>query len=206
MTKASDSAIGPHLLDTGPVLCLGGSSVMADLYDSHFGADGRVVAVVADEVRGWAGVHVAPGDPHRIGGVRRAGGAAVKRYGHGLLAAAIPSPSPEPPEIAIVRQALEDHANGKRPGRTPRAGKHAGETYSIYEAERQSIRFVSNDGGARHVAGARGVAHESFADIARRLSKCQQDLKPKRIVKELQRLSKDGVDIGDVVNSELDLH
>lgn len=178
---------------------------MADLYDSHFGTAGIVVGVVADEVRGWASVWVSAGDPKRIAGVKRAGAAAVSRYGDSLLASAIPSPVPEPADIALILQALEAHADRKRPGRTPRANEHAGETFSIFEAESQSIRFVSNDDGARHVAGSRGVVHESFVDIARRLSKCQQDVKPKQIVKELQRLVQSGVDTGDVVNSVLDL-
>ena len=102
----NSSAIGPHLLDAGPVLCLGGSPVIADLYDTHFASDGAVVEVVADEVRGWSSVYLAPGDPHRIGGVKRAGGGAVSRYGKTLLSAAIPTPAPEPADIALIRQDL----------------------------------------------------------------------------------------------------
>lgn len=198
-------AIGPHLLDTGPVLCLGGSEVMAELYDVHLAGQGAVVAVVADEIRGWSSAHVAPGDPHRIGGVKRAGAGAVARYGKTLLSTAIPTPVSEPATISAIRQDLEDHAARKRPGRTVRANEHAGETYSIHEAAVRSLRFVSNDDGARHVAAARSVAHESFADIARRLVSCQQDVKPKRVLRELQRLVREGVDVGDIVNSVLDL-
>lgn len=201
----SSCDVGPHLLDTGPVLCLGGSQVMAELYDAHFASEGSVVAVVADEVRCWSSAYVAPGDPQRIGGVKRAGASAVGRYGNTLLSAVVPRPEPEPAAIAAIRQNLENHANRKRPGRIPRAKEHAGETYSIYEARSRSIRFVSNDDGARAVAIARAVAHESFTDLARRLTKCQQDVKPKQILKELQRLVRYGVDIGDVVNSVLDL-
>lgn len=179
--------------------------MMAELYDAHFGADGAVVAVVAEEVYGWATVYVAPGDPRRIGGVKRAGTAAVGRYGSTLLTATVPRPVPEPAAIPVILQDLESHANRKRPGRTPGVGEHAGETYSIHEASRQSLRFDSNDDGARYVAGTRSVDHESFTDVARRLVKCQQDVKPKQILKELQRLVHDGVDIGDVVNSILDL-
>ena len=178
---------------------------MAELYDTHFASDGAVVAMVADEVRGWSSAHVAPGDPQRIGGVKRAGAGAVGRYGNTLLSAPILTPALETATISAIRQELEEHASRKRPGRTPRPNEHAGETYSIYEAAARLLRFVSNDDGARHVAGARSVAHESFVDIARRLVSCQQEVKPKRILKELQRLVKDGVDIGDVVNSVLDL-
>lgn len=178
---------------------------MAELYDIHLAREGAVVAMVADEVRGWSSAHVAPGDPRRISGVKRAGAGAVARYGKTLLSIAIPTPVPEPATISAIRWDLEDHAARKRPGRTVRANEHAGETYSIHEAAVRSLRFVSNDDGARHVAGARSVAHESFADIARRLVSCQQDVKPKRILGELQRLVREGVDIGDVVNSVLDL-
>lgn len=178
---------------------------MADLYDAHLSANGAVVTVVADEVRGWASVYVAPGDPHRMGGVRRAGVRAVRRYGSTLLAATIPTPVPEPTAVPAIRRELEAHANRKRPGRTPRANEHAGETYSIHEASVRTLRFVSNDDGARFVAGTRSVTNESFSDLARRLAKCQQEVKPKQILKELQRLVQDRVDIGDVVNSVLDL-
>ena len=205
VTKARDVAVGQHLLDSGPLLCLGGSPVIADLYDEHFGADGGVVAVVVDEVRRIAGERVAPSDPRRLGPRQRAGSAAVSRYKRTLFSTAIASPSTEPAEIADILRALEDHANRKRPGRASRAGEHAGETYSIYEAEARSIRFVANDDGARHVAGIRAVAHESFVDIARRLTKCQQEVKPKQLVKELQRLVHGGIDTGDVVHSVLDL-
>ncbi|NEM91475.1 hypothetical protein [Galbitalea soli] len=178
---------------------------MAELYDVHLAGEGAVFAVVADEVRGWSSAHVAPGDPHRISGVKRAGSGAVARYGKTLLSTAIPTPVPEPATISAIRQDLEDHVARKRPGRTLRANGHAGETDSVHETAVRSLRFVSNDDGARHVAGARSVAHESFADIARRLVSCQQDVKPKQVLRELQRLVREGVDIGDVVNSVLDL-
>lgn len=203
--EVNSSLIGPHVLDAGPVLCLGGSTVIADLYDAHLASDGVVVEMVADEVRGWSSAYVAPGDPRRIGGVKRAGVGAVSRYRNSLLSAVIPTPMPEPAAIAAIRQDLEDHANRKRPGRTARANEHAGETYSIHAASSRSARFISNDDGARAVASVRVLAHESFTDMARRLTKCQQDVKPKQILRELQGLVRDGIDIGDVVNSVLDL-
>lgn len=187
------------------MLCLGGSSVMADLYDAYFVADGAVVAVVEDEVRGWASAYVAPGDPRRISGVKRAGSAAVARYASTLFTAAIPTPDPEPTAVLAIRQDVEEHANRKRPGRVSRPNEHAGETYSIHEATQRTLRFVSNDDGARQVAHMRSVAHESFVDVTRRLVKLQQEVNRKQILKEMQRLVLNGVDIGDVVNSVLDL-
>jgi hypothetical protein len=201
----SNGAIGSHLLDAGPMLCLGGSSVMADLYDAHFAADGAIVAVVEDEVRGWASAYVAPGDPRRIGGVKRAGTAAVARYASTLFTAAIPTPDPEPTAVLALRQDLEEHANRKRPGRESRPNEHAGEAYSIHEAAQRGVLFVSNDDGARQVAHMRSVAHESFVDVMRRLVKLQQEVNRKQILKEMQRLVLNGVDVGDVVNSVLDL-
>ena len=205
MTETGNTAEDQHLLDSGPLLCLGGSPMIADLYDEHLGAGGGVVAVVAEEVRRIAGERVAPGDPRRTAPRQRAGSAAVHRYRHTLFSTVIATPSPEPAEIAEILQALEDHANRKRPGRTPRAGEHSGETYSIYEAGARSLRFVANDDGARHVAGLRAIAHESFVDLTARLTRCQQDVKPKRLLKELQRLAQAGIDTGDVVHSVLDL-
>lgn len=194
-----------HLLDAGPVLCLGASTVMADLYDAHLIADGLVVATVADEVRGWASVYVAPGDPHRKKEVKRAGAAAVGRYTRTLLATALPTPEPQPAAVAAIRRELERHAERKRPGRMARAGEHGGETYSIYEAGLRSICFITNDGGARHVAGMWSVTHQSFVDLMRRLVKSHQDVNRRQIVKEMQRLGRNGIDVGDVVNSVLDL-
>ena len=192
-------------LDSGPLLCLGSSSLIADLYDEHFGADGAVVAVVAEEVVRISKEWVAPGDPRRIAPRQRAGAAAVSRYRHSMFGSAIPSPSPEPPEIAEILGELEAHATRKRPARTRRDGEHVGETYCIYEAESSGRRFVANDDGARHVAGLRNVGHESFVGITHRLTKCQQVVKPKQLVRELQRLAQSGIDTGDVVQSVLDL-
>jgi len=104
----------------------------------------------------------------------------------------------------VIRHALEAHAQKKHPGKPLRAGEHCGETYSIHEAETSSTAFVSNDDGARHVAGCRGVSHESFVDVARRLARCQRDVKPKQLVNELLRLARIGLDVGDRVPSVLD--
>lgn len=200
-----EAELGQHLLDSGPLLCLGGSPLIADLYDEHFGAGGAVVAVVADEVERIAKERVAPGDPRRIAARQRAGAAATSRYQRTMLRSTIAIPSPEPGEIADILQALEDRAMRKRPGRTRRDGEHAGEAYSIYEAETSGRRFVANDDGARHVAGLRVVSHESFVGIAHRLTKCQRGVKPKQLVRELQRLAQSGIDTGDVVQSILDI-
>lgn len=205
VARPSEAELGQHLLDSGPLLCLGGSPLIADLYDEHFGADGAVVEVVAEEVVRISKQRVAPGDPRRIAPRQRAGAAAVSRYQRSMFGSAISSPSPEPREIAEILQALERHAARKRPGKAPRDGEHVGETYSIYEAESSGRRFVANDDGARHVAGLRNVGHESFVGITHRLTKCQRDVKPKQLLRELQRLAQSGIDTGDVVQSILDL-
>ncbi|MCC7128507.1 MAG: hypothetical protein IT192_06810 [Microbacteriaceae bacterium] len=205
MMMRGSGELGAHLLDTGPVLCLGGSPAIAELYDAEFGSDGKVVKVVADEVRGWAVVRVEPGDPDRISGVQRAGAAAVRRYASSLLANVVAMPDSNQSGVDVILDELRAYARRKRPDRAIRDGEHGGEAYSIYEAERITARFISNDDGARLVSSCHSVSHESFVDLARRLSKCQRGLNPGQVVKELQTLMKDGVDTGDVVNSVLDL-
>lgn len=49
------------------------------------------------------------------------------------------------------------------------------------------------------------VTHQSFVDLMRRLVKSHQDVNRRQIVKEMQRLGRNGIDVGDVVNSVLDL-
>ena len=46
MTAPQRAQIGDHYLDSGPLFCLGGSQVLADLFDAHFLPRSKVVGAV----------------------------------------------------------------------------------------------------------------------------------------------------------------
>lgn len=203
-TVVSSRTIGPHLLDGGPVLCLCGSDVMAERCGAHLASEGAVVVLLADEVCGWSSVPVVSGDRHRTSGVKRAAAGALARFGKTLLSPGIPTPAPEPAMISAIQQDFEDRVATELSGRTQCANGHAGEAHSVHESTDRSLRFVWNDGGARHVTGARSVAHESFADIARRLVSYRRDGRSTQALEEPQRLVRKDSEIGDAVGSVLD--
>lgn len=204
MTQRTDSDLGTHFLDTGPFFCLGGSRTLADLYDEAYVADARVAEAVAVEVNRRATAQTRPGDPHRRGATDAAARSAARRY-HALLESAIPRPDPTPSELSTIEADLLARAQQKWPDRTHHPLAHRGESESIHGAESVNINFVSCDDDARRVAHSRGVRAETFVDVARRLARAQNDVKPKRILGELHKLARSGIDIGDVVQSVLDL-
>ncbi|WP_166486494.1 hypothetical protein [Blastococcus saxobsidens] len=177
---------------------------MADLYDQTYLAEARLVGAVAAEISRRAVRRTAPGDPRRQGPADRAARVAAGRY-RPLLDAAAPRPTPAPPHLTSIEASLHTRAQRKQPGKILHPDEHRGESESIHAAAADGSGFVSCDDDARLEAAAHGVPVETFVDIARRLAAIQRDVKPKRIVSELQSLARNGIDIGDVVQSVLDL-
>lgn len=197
--------LGTHYLDSGPLLCLGGSVMIADLYDGTFLAEALVVEAVADEVRRRATRRTPPGDPHRTGAADQGARAAARRYDR-LLAEAALRPAPEPTLLASIESSMHTRAQRKNSGKPQHPNAHRGESESIYAAVQDGSAFVACDDDARIEASDHGVPVETFVDIARRLDASHRDVKSRRIVSELQKLARSGFDIGDVVQSVLDLH
>lgn len=196
--------LGVHFLDSGPLLCLGGSSVLADLYDDVCGSEARVVEAVAKEIERRASARTLPGDPKRRGGADDAFRGAARRY-RTLLDAAEPRPDPVPEALLQLESEFRALAESKDPGKVQHPTAHRGESESIHAAMRSQGSLVSCDDDAGRVAQSRGVYAETVVDLARRFVREQKVVKPRRIFSELQTLVRNGVDIGDVVQSALDL-
>lgn len=195
--------LGEHVIDTGPLLCLGESIPLADLYDLLLLKDAAVVTAVRDELSRLAGNE----DPRRKT-ERRASSSVRKRF-QALLSAAIPPPAPEPDSMRELESEMQarDREKEERKGREYHVvpGKHRGEVESIHVATMQSRSFVSSDMPAGLAARGRGVAVDTFVDLAVRLMRGQQEVKTRAIARELQRLVRVGLDIGGTVNGQLDL-
>lgn len=204
MSEIRRSDLGVHFLDTGPLLCLGGSDVIADLYDETLLVDARAAEAVAKEVRRRGAEKTPNGDPQRRGQVNRAARAAVGRY-FPLLESAIPVPNRSAPQFVSIKAKLMYLATQKNGDKQIHPNANDGEAESIHVAKISSANFVTGDNDARFVAKQNGVYCETFVDLASRLSRAQRQVKTKRIFGELQRLAKAGIDIGDRVSSHLDL-
>ncbi|RII94877.1 hypothetical protein [Clavibacter californiensis] len=192
-------------MDTGPLFCLGASTLIAELYDSHYRDDAVVVAAVKHEVQRNAERRVPPGDPARKGFVTQAAKASQRRYAL-LLARAVPRPEPTPQALTDIEAHLLQLAlNKSRNGRVhPDANR--GEAESLYEAEFHGTTLIANEDDAVRVAKARRNAPvENFVDVVRRLRHERHTVSPQQLVNELTRLTRQGIDIGDTVTGVTDL-
>lgn len=195
--------LGEHVIDTGPLLCFGESVPLADLYDLLLLKDAAVVVAVRDELSRLS----ENSDPRRKA-ERRASSSVRKRFG-ALLNAAVVPPTPEPDSMRELEAEMQarDREKEERKGREYHAtpGKHRGEVESIHVATTQGRTFVSSDMPAGLAARGRGVAVDTFVDLAVRLMRGQHEVKTRTIARELQRLVRVGLDIGGTVNGQLDL-
>lgn len=205
MTLGRPTGSKGHYLDSGPLLCLGGSPVLAELFDAHHLANSRVVEAVVDEIVRNAMLILPPVGPHPKRHVRQAAKNARGRY-KALLAAATPTPSPEPNLLTAIKADLHRRAAAKlKAGETTHPSAHEGEAESIYASVTESAAIVTNDGDAHSVAWANSVPSVSFVGIARSLGRSQRDVSRRVIFKELMTLSRRGVFPGEHITSELDL-
>ena len=194
-----------HYLDAGPLLCLGGSPVLADLFDAHHLANSRVVEAVVGEIVRNAMLILPPVGPHPKRHVRQAAKNARGRY-RALLAAATPTPSPEPNLLTSIKADLHRRGAAKlKAGETMHPAAHEGEAESIYAAVTESTAIVTNDGDAHSVARSQGVLSVSFVGVARSLGRSQRDVSRRVIFKELMTLSRRDIFPGEHITSELDL-
>lgn len=203
MTPTDPPPLGAHLLDTGPMLCLGGSTVLADLYEKSHLIDGAIVAAVRDELRR----HAADERPHKRV-QRRSASFANKRF-YPLLRDAVAPPTPTPTLMNALATEMHDREKAKEEQHDRvyhhNALKHLGEVESIYAASQAGSTFVTSDIPAGAAARSRGVAVDTFVDLAVHLLRAQRLVKAKKVASELQGLQRSGLDIGGTVNGQLDL-
>lgn len=205
MTAPKRPQIGDHYLDSGPLFCLGGSHLLADLFDEHFLPRSRVVAAVVGELNHNADLLIPAVGPHPKRAVKQAARNARGRY-KVLLASAKAVSTPEPPQLTSIKADLRARAQKQlRPGRTLHQLKNDGEAECVYWAVCETVEIVSNDGDAHFLAAMHGVTSSTFVEVARHLVKAQKTVRRRDIYKELATLSSRGVFPGEHITGELDL-
>lgn len=208
MSQQIRQPLGLHFVDAGPLLCLGGSQKLAAVFDESFLPNSLVVEAVANEIDDHARRRDPPGDPKRQKHITAAAQVDLTRY-KSLLAANRPRPTPTPDHLASVEARLRELAveKAERRGKTREIGptENRGEAESIHASLQESATLITCDNDAHRVAREEGVSTETFVDVAKRIAALPDSLRPKQVLQELQQLTKQGFDVGDVVTSVLDL-
>ena len=205
MTAPKRAQIGDHYLDSGPLFCLGGSQVLADLFDAHFLPRSKVVAAVVAEIAYNATLILPPVGPHRKRGVKQAARVVQGRYKQ-LIAAAQAVPTAEPALLGAMKTELETRARATlQPGASLHPRKNDGEAESIFWAKVGSAEVIANDADAHFLAARHGVTSSTFVEVARHLVKIQKAVKHKAVYRELAALSSRDIFPGEHLYSELDL-
>lgn len=201
---SADKDLGPHILDAGPVFCLGGSEYLADLYDRFFLADSQIVDAVANEVFYRGGQQEIAGNKDRKNELRRAAARAAVRY-RDLLESSVERPDPVPQALTDLERVFKVRALAKGRVGFQHDLAHRGESESIHHAMRGTSMFLSCDQDAREVAEMNGIVVGSFVEIVRRIRRSDRSIKHKRLGNELFALGRKSIDIGEHFQGELDL-
>lgn len=205
MSALKRPAIEGHYLDSGPLLCLGGSQVLADLFDAHLLPKSKVVAAVVAEVTYNAALVLPPVGPHPKRRVQQAARVVRGRYKQ-LLSAATSVPNPEPGLLSSMKTDLRNRAQAKlKLGGVLHPLKNDGEAESVYWAASEAVEVISNDADAHLLARKHKVPSSTFVEVARHLVRTQKAVKRSEIYKELATLSSRGIFPGEHITSELDL-
>ena len=195
-------AIDVHVLDTGPLLCLGMSRNLRNWYYNSLLDKGRVVDAVREELR----KHARSSARLRVPAKK-----VLDCYGASLLS------DDAITDISNVdQQLLNDICSSLNRDSAKRASKYgsshvpsnAGEAYSIYAILKclsGSEFFVSNDSGALREASKRDVRCCTFVDLFRFVCVIDRSIDRNDVFKQLQICSKAEVDIGEYVTNVIDL-
>lgn len=204
------SEVGVHFLDAGPLLCLGRSHAaagdfnLAEFYDAEFLANARVVEAVKKELSRQAAEPLQAGSPKMKGVRKKAAGSASHHYKQ-LLATAVLRPSPIPDRLERIEGALAALAERKKPGYRPHPHEHRGEAESIHWAAAHRAGLVACDGDAHSVAESHDVPSMTFVEVMRRVAKRRKDVDRNALFRALQNIAVSQIDIGERLNSPLDL-
>ncbi len=194
--------LGPatqYVLDTGPMLCLGGFPMMLRLvkHRSH-GKAHWVEAVRAEVVR--HGLKAGP-----------LGAAARTFQGNGanwLTPPAVFSDA-DNTDLDPVRARLEvlarEKAESRRSDSIARRDSRAdlGEAQSILHAKRNGHTVLTNDDGANIVAGENNLSVATIVDLARQL--VAERNSARELARGLMKLQADGIDTGEHIAGPLAL-
>lgn len=205
MSRQPLGPLGGHYLDAGPVFCLGGSQILAELFDAHHLANSKVAPAVVGEVVRNALLILPPAGPHPKRNLRQAAKNARGRY-KVLLASATPVPETEPPLLSAIKAELTSSSKMKlKAGESRHPNANDGEAESIYSAVTESAALVTNDADAHTVARKCKVVSITFVDVARNMVRAQRVIGRRTIFNELMTLSNRSIFPGEHITSELDL-
>jgi len=201
MPQTPNSSLGVHFLDTGPLLCLGGSNRLAEMFDAGYLSLARVVEAVVQEIRRKA----TEPPPQRGTGVRKAARAVQGRYRATLLTQAIPSSVAESSELCKIRDTLSTLAQEDRPNKGLHPSENLGEAECIHWAVLQSADLVTCDAVARKAAHQFYVTCWSFVDVVRVALADQTGVRRNEAYRDLLTLERSDINTGEHIYSQLDL-
>jgi hypothetical protein len=193
--------LGPdvnYVADTGPLLCLGGSKILRDLYKAHcYGKTHWVEAVRAELANQSRGI-----------GPRAQAAKTYDGRGASWLPVPISFTTQDDQDITPIRDRLKvlGEAKAKVRGQTTQSsdGAHLGEAQSILHARRHGHTLLSHDDDARGVAGEHAVPAATLVDLGRHFVS-ERVATPKQLSNEFLTLRADGIDIGEPISGPLDL-
>jgi hypothetical protein len=205
LTASRESLIAAHYLDSGPLFCLGGSKVLADLFDEHFLRESEVVAAVVGEVNRNAMLVLPAVGPHKKRYLHQSAKVVRGRYKL-LLESAVPVPAPVPDLLASMKADLIASAQAKYPiGKMLHPDEHDGEAECVFWAAANSREVVTNDGDAHELARKHHVASSTFVEVARQMVVAQKLVGRNVVFQELMTLSNRSIFPSEHITSELDL-
>lgn len=184
------------VLDTGPLLCLGGSVFLLGEYRRRFEEKSAWVGAVCDEVKNTAEFN--SDDWATAARAFRSSSKDWLSKPHRFVAA-------DSGELDEVRAKLDQmaEAKAKRQRRVHVPKPHAGETESIVYARRHTLRFITNDMDALALATQQQIPSVTMVGMAKHLVKDGVNIA--KLTSELQSLTRRRIGIGGTVRSYLDL-
>jgi len=206
--------LNAHVLDTGPLLCLGNSSNLREWYDDFLLDEGLVVTAVHGELKRQSNLHPVQwgsgNTEHRkllISTAKRL----LRHYSQTLFCSSrlIPEPSDYLGLLSQIQAELQSDSEHKAHRRGVRdIPSNEGEAFSIHAILtiiKGSVYFVSNDEGARGVARNHGIRVCTFVDLFRYICAQSRDSRQKKRVHRELLSCRMHFDIGGVISNPSDL-
>ena len=203
-----------HVLDTGPLLCLGSSQPLRESYDTFMLKHGRVVAAVCSELQRQQALDVTKwgGDLEARKARRDAARGALRHYSDSLLGSSklVAVSAVDPSLLDAITQELkcDSEAKARHYGNSS-IPSNEGEAHSIYAiltTIEGAACFVSNDNGARMLARRHAIKAYTLVDLFRYICfKNKVDAREKKKMFRALVTCSRKLDIGDVIVNVSDL-
>lgn len=207
--------LNAHVLDTGPLLCLGNSSNLREWYDCFLLGEGLVVTAVHEELKRQSNLHPVQwgsGNIERRELLKDTAKRVLRHYSKTLFCSSrlIPEPSNDLELLSQIQAELQSDSESKAHSRGARGiPSNTGEAFSIHAILtiiKGSAYFVSNDDGARDLAQNYGIQVCTFVDLFRYICAQSRDSRLKRrVCRELLSCRNKRLDIGGVISNPSDL-